>query len=634
MRNRRRLCSVVGVVVLALLVIAYHVHPKGVSQAAEESGPALRVERAEAPGHPTPTTGREAWPVRWVCLGVNFGKDDGSTTAGIQYVEDWSTHGLTGVVLVNNWFPKLAAVPWGEGGFNKQKFKANLARFLSTCQTHGIEVAPYVTGPSRGNNGLLAHNPNLASGYKVEKALFVVGTDGIHRLKADPPVSLENGGFEDADTDGVFEDWYSQDAPCQAVCPDDETAYSGDQSARLNGEWEGLARLSQYVDVEPHRYYHISVQLKTEDLQPEDEDGKTHSFNILVWGMEGSGHKNLVWNSFEPEATQDWTEVHTVFNSLDYAQIKVYFGLWGATDGEAWLDDAKIEEIGLMNVLRRDGCPLTVTSLDEQTTYREGRDYKYVEDPKLGQNGWAGRYYRWYDKEEHPGIEMLNPSGHPEQVRVSFYHPLVIHKWQVDCCLTEPAMYTVFEDAIEELVEWLDEAGYTPNYYMLGTDEYRTGASCATCKGTQKTAGQLLGECVTEYADIVQEATSNGVEVLVFGDMFDPNHNAHDDYFLVEGSLDESWEWLDEDIVVVPWYYPIRDASLAHFSTHGFYQIGSVSIPSDPLQWKRVDRWRTSIEGVEGTKGLLYVTWSDPPYFDAVCYFLKRLQYDDPQECP
>ena len=46
--------------------------------------------------------------------------------------------------------------------------------------------------------------------------------------------------------------------------------------------------------------------------------------------------------------------------------------------------------MSLVNVLRREGCPLTVTSEDGKTTYVEGRDFEPVRDPKLGMVPYEG----------------------------------------------------------------------------------------------------------------------------------------------------------------------------------------------------------------------------------------------------
>ena len=42
--------------------------------------------------------------------------------------------------------------------------------------------------------------------------------------------------------------------------------------------------------------------------------------------------------------------------------MNLYAGLWGGKAGTLWLDELALEEMSLVNVLRRDGCPLTVTS--------------------------------------------------------------------------------------------------------------------------------------------------------------------------------------------------------------------------------------------------------------------------------
>ena len=49
---------------------------------------------------------------------------------------------------------------------------------------------------------------------------------------------------------------------------------------------------------------------------------------------------------------QDWTEIEVVFNSLDSSEITVYLGVWGGLKGSLWLDDWKLEELSLVNVLR------------------------------------------------------------------------------------------------------------------------------------------------------------------------------------------------------------------------------------------------------------------------------------------
>ena len=66
--------------------------------------------------------------------------------------------------------------------------------------------------------------------------------------------------------------------------------------------------------------------------------------------------------------------------------------------GTIWLDELTLEELPLVNVLRRDGCPLVVTSDDGRTVYVEGKDFRPIRDPKLGQVPYTGEY-----DFDHPG---------------------------------------------------------------------------------------------------------------------------------------------------------------------------------------------------------------------------------------
>jgi hypothetical protein len=90
----------------------------------------------------------------------------------------------------------------------------------------------------------------------------------------------------------------------------------------------------------------------------------------------------VVMTVAERKVTQDWEEIDIVFNSLDEKEIGIYVGVWGGTSGTVWVDDFRLEELALVNVLRRPGCPLVVRSADGKTTYTEGKDFEPVRDAK------------------------------------------------------------------------------------------------------------------------------------------------------------------------------------------------------------------------------------------------------------
>jgi hypothetical protein len=82
------------------------------------------------------------------------------------------------------------------------------------------------------------------------------------------------------------------------------------------------------------------------------------------------------------EPAQDWKRYDLCINSLDDADGLVYIDTWGGTGGKLWWDDLVIEEMGLVNVLRCPGCPVTVRG-ENGTAYEEGRDYDRIMDPLL-----------------------------------------------------------------------------------------------------------------------------------------------------------------------------------------------------------------------------------------------------------
>ena len=71
--------------------------------------------------------------------------------------------------------------------------------------------------------------------------------------------------------------------------------------------------------------------------------------------------------------------------------------------------------------------------------------------------------------------------------------------------------------------------------------------------------------------------------------MFDPNHNAvAKDYYLVNGPLTGSWEGLDKDVIIVPWYFAKRAESLKFFADRGHQQVIAGYYDAKP---ERIKEW-------------------------------------------
>ena len=80
---------------------------------------------------------------------------------------------------------------------------------------------------------------------------------------------------------------------------------------------------------------------------------------------------------------------------------------------------------------------------------------------------------------------------------------------------------------------------------------------------------ELLGECITRQVQALRKYNP-GVQVYIWSDILDPNHNAHGNYYLVEGDYAGAWKHVPKDLRIVCWYCQKRTESLKHFSDLGF----------------------------------------------------------------
>jgi len=231
-----------------------------------------------------------------------------------------------------------------------------------------------------------------------------------------------------------------------------------------------------------------------------------------------------------------------------------------------WFDDLAVEEIGLLNVLRRPGCPLTVCGKDG-TVYEEGRDFAPVRDPRLGRlHPWGG-----YSFTHEPPALRLAPNSRivdGQRLRVSFHHAAAVYRGQVSICLSCPRAYELFEQGIKQVNELVRPAGY-----HISCGEIRTANRDAACQTRQMTPAQLLGDSIRKRIACIRSVNPNA-RIYAWSDMFDPWHNARDNYYFVNGSWSDTWDEVPKHVVVMNWNYTRFDGqSPRFFAERGFSQI-------------------------------------------------------------
>jgi hypothetical protein len=468
------------------------------------------------------------------------------------------------------------------------------ARVRKAAEAAKVEIIPSVF-PIGYSEGILAHDPNLAEGMPVEKIPFLVkGREAS--LVPKPASRLLNGGLEEAQGH-AFARFSFQDDPGKATFADRSVVHGGKTSCRMQdvarNSSSGNARLIQRVTVRPHGCYRFSCWAKTKDLASPD------AFHLTVIGAR-EGARPLTFFEGGLQATQGWTQLDVVFNTLDQDEVILYVGLWGGGTGTLWVDDLKLEELSLVNVLRREGCPLTVTSSDGRTTFQEGRDFEPIRDPDLGQVPYAGIIdFRHAGPRVRITANSRIKDG--DTIHVSWYHPVIVHGYQVMCCLSDPKLLDVLRDQARRVNDL-----YHPKTFLMSHDEIRVANWCRACQTRKKTPGALLADNTRKCVEILR-AINPKARVAVWSDMYDPQHNAVDGYYLVNGTLKGSWEGLDRDVIVANWNSGHAKESLRWFADRGHPQLIAGYYDVDDLSNFRT--WEAASRGIPKVQGFMYTTW-------------------------
>jgi len=516
----------------------------------------------------------KVYPCRWVFVSnsLRLEKDVNEVERIVRIA---SEHGLNGMVLT-------AGLDYLD--LQPAEYLGRLAKVKATCDKLGVEIIPCIFSIGYGG-ALLVYNRNLAAGIPVRDAPFVVKNGEAH-LDPDRAVRIVNGGFEEYDGDRL-KGYGFHDKPGDVSFVDSTVFHGGKASLRFEGfgRYEyGHGRVMQQVAVQPGRCYRVSCWVKTEGLEPADY------FRVLVLGEDGRDLAPYLPGAVPPGP---WRRIVMGFNSLDRDTVNIYAGVWEGKAGRLWIDDLDVEEVALLNVLRRPGTPVNVRSERTGEVYEEGKDYGPIRDEHLD--------FRF--DHDPPAIKLLSGGRiqEGERLKVSYYHGMGVNSGQVTVCMSEPEVYEIWRKQAELMHRHL-----APGKYLLSMDEVRAGGSCQACKGRHLSMAQMLGDCITKQVALLRQVNPKA-EIFIWSDMLDPNHNAHGDYYLVDGDFTGSWQYVPKDLTIVCWYYEKRKESLEFFSSHGFKTLAGAYYDGDTLENPR--GWLDALDKTPEAAGIMYTTW-------------------------
>jgi hypothetical protein len=518
--------------------------------------------------------GQGGGPELWLRAGLNY-QDTASVSDFIKLLDRAKEAGYTGVHITSFW-DTLAIT----GELDSSAY-ANITKVVGHAQQLGLVVMKGYGTPGYGEAFLRA-DPNRAEGLPIKGAQYKVSADGKKLQQLDEFGGIPSSSFETYQGNKPV-GWSWSDAN---ISIDNTTAHTGQASVKIDASTAGCVAI--VMAMKPYRQYSASLWLKTDLVQ-------NGSLNVAL--RKGDNSRWFFWQSgdFAFQAKQDWTPYRVAFWSGDAPSIRAQ--LCGPIDkqpGALWYDDFEIHETGLVNLIRRDGAPLTIRNANNQVLV-EGKDYDPVVDPVSGVVPYPGNFDHWH---EPPVITI--PSGSSleadDVVTVDHYIVQRIYSGSVAPSLCSQEVFEFQAEQWKALAPYHEKV----SHFLLAYDEIRQMNWSADCDALGLDAGALLGKHATDTVAQLDGLVA-GARAYVWNDMFDPHHNAVDEYFFVNGKLTGSWKDLPKDVVIFNWNQ--SKESFQFFADEGFEQIatGNADQIADDLDF---------IDGVDGVIGMAYVSWT------------------------
>ena len=202
-----------------------------------------------------------------------------------------------------------------------------------------------------------------------------------------------------------------------------------------------------------------------------------------------------------------------------------------------------------------------------------------------------------------------------EEVYFSGYHPMLAGgDARVTCSMSDPGVHALLSTIVRET-----EAAIDPDGYHLNYSEIRTGGWEPDQVAEYENTGELLAAHIAKATNLVDMLTGHK-PISVWDDMFNPHHNAVEDYFHVNNTLEGSWLGLPTSVRLLTWSSwtwgsegraSIRRASLRFFEERGHEQIIAGYSDEDVIENYR--SWMAAADGVSNVTGVIYATWAEYP---------------------
>ncbi len=502
----------------------------------------------------------------------------GDTERALKTLQDASTAGYNGVIYRDPTLEAFAKVP--------APYAAALNQVTAAARRLNIEFIPSIANVGFGRD-LLKLDPSLVESMPCRHVHFVV-TGGKLR-PSDPPPPIAGGGFDTIAGD-LPTGFKAAAHPGVAAFLDPAMKHGGPASLRVEGQPAMAAGskvvYEQAITVQPWHQYRLSIWTKTAAAQ-----GAAITLTPL-------GANNQVLGYFDWQNTPEWGRNVLVFNSQENTTVNLQLGVLPIANAKLWIDDLTLEDAGVLNITRRDDCPLSIRG-DDGAIFNEFVDVDDVNDTFIPPGSTTPGFDVFHDPKP-PSVLGNSKLREGQIVVMDYYAAALIHN-NPTFCFSEPKAKSLLKTEIRRVIA-LTHA----KTLHLNLDNVQALGWDPGCEATQTTPGQMLGRLVRDEYNFAKTIVP-GVQIVTNSNMFDPNANSKDSYYFMQGGTSDSLRDVPKQTLILNDNSANGLPSSGYFARQGYSQIlvgttdaGSTMAP--------IDKWIKIASDAKGIRGYMFVT--------------------------
>ena len=533
----------------------------------------LLSARCQSPAQTSPVM-----TYRWFQLEVNLLKP-GDLDKALKTIEAASVAGYNGVIFKDSTLQS--------GAKYSPAYITALSQVTAEAKKMSVEFIPSVA-PIGSATGLLQGKLSLAESMPYKNVHFTV--TGGHLKPSDPVGPITNGGFDTIAGD-LPTGFKAAAHPGVAAFLDTAVKHAGAGALRIEAQATiqpaNQVMYEQSVSVVPWHQYRLGIWTKTATAQKALVTLKPLSTTGVLLAYHN-------WVN-----TPDWAKSVMVFNSQDNTQINIQLLVQPmAANAKIWIDDLAIEDVGILNITRRDDCPLVIRG-DDGTIYNEYVDVDDVNDTFIPPGTTTPQLDITHDPK--PPIVLGNSRLRETQQIVMDYYAAILVDNKPTICFNSPPARALLRSEIKRVI-----ALTHPHFMFFDIANVKALGWDPGCENTAKTTGEMLSDFLkNETANV--HAIDPKIKISTYTNMYDPNANSKDSYFYAKGGTSGSIIGVPKDTIFLNDNFANGLPSLGFFARLGYPQI-LLGFFDNAAEVPTIDKWEKTSTGLKGIMGFGYIS--------------------------